>query len=156
MANLEYVNQRLGVGSLEVVGAQGPVLVKQIDSAAILASLTGSSVALATFNAGDVVLDVIVIPTTAVGASCTVDIGTDATFDGSTADADAFINDADLNATTAVRMTTTSPATAGISGIRCAGAGGAVKIISSANRSATSAFVGRIYIVYMASTKTSY
>lgn len=155
MANLEFVNQRLAVGSLEVVGAQGPVLVKRIEYAAILAALTSASVTLATFNPGDTIIDVMVIPTTAVGAACTVDIGVDATFDGASGDADAFINDADLNATTAVRMTTAA-ATAGIAGLKCQAAGGAVKIISSANRSATTAFRGYIDIVYIASTKTTY
>lgn len=155
MANLEFVNQRLAVGSLEVVGAQGPVLVKRIEYTAILAALTSASVTLATFNPGDTIIDVMVVPTTAVGAACTVDIGVDATFDGASGDADAFINDADLNATTAVRMTTATP-TAGIAGAKCAADGGAVKIISSANRSATTAFRGYIDIVYIASTKTSY
>lgn len=155
MANLEFVNQRLAVGSLEVVGAQGPVLVKRISYTTILAALTSSSVALATFNQGDTIIDVMVVPTTAVGAACTVDIGVDATFDGASGDADAFINDANLNTTTAVRMTTATP-TAGIAGAKCAAAGGAVKIISSADRSATTAFRGYIDIVYIASTKTSY
>ena len=156
MPNFEDVNQKVVVGSLEVVGAQGPVLVKRIEYTAILAALTSASVTLATFKPGDTIIDVMVIPTTAVGAACTVDIGVDATFDGASGDADAFINDADLNATTAVRMTTATPPTAGIAGAKCAADGGAVKIISSANRSATTAFRGYIDIVYIASTKTSY
>lgn len=155
MANLEFVKERLAVGSLEVVGAQGPVLVKRIEYTAILAALTSSSVTLATFNPGDTIIDVMVVPTTAVGAACTADIGVDATFDGATGDADALINDVDLNATTAMRMTTATP-TAGIAGMKCQAAGGAVKIISSANRSATTDFRGYIDIVYIASTKTTY
>ena len=155
MPNFEDVNQKKVVGSLEVVGAQGPVLVKRIEYTAILAALTSASVTLATFKPGDTIIDVMVVPTTAVGAACTVDIGVDATFDGASGDADAFINDADLNATTAVRMTLATP-TAGIAGAKCVADGGAVKIISSANRSATSAFVGYIDIVYIASTKTTY
>ncbi len=91
MANLEFVNQRLAVGSLEVVGAQGPVLVKRIEYTAILAALTSASVTLATFKPGDTIIDVMVVPTTAVGAACTVDIGVDATFDGASGDAGAFI-----------------------------------------------------------------
>jgi len=76
----------------------GPVACKRIGSAELKALLDTSTNNLFAVKAGDLVLRVVVCVKTAAGAACVVDVGFDEDADGSAADTDGWLEDANANA----------------------------------------------------------
>lgn len=148
--NRDHYKEIVQVKKLAVSGTNGPVLHKVISGAALKALLTGSAQTLMTLAAGDRVLDVQVNVTTAVGTTCTLSVGGNATFTGSSPVANAFINAQNINTEASYRMTLLTP-TLGVAMIPCAADDGAITVTSSVDASASS-FDGEIVVIFAQKT----
>ena len=127
----------------------GAVACQRMASAELEALLDGSTNNLFSVNEGDVVLKVVLCTQTAAGSAGTVDIGFDSEADGSAADEDGWIVDADANA--AGQYSTEDDTYDGAyvnEGGRAAAADGHVTITSSADVSSSS-FVGGAWMLYI-------
>lgn len=148
--NRDFYKEIVQVKKLAIANTSGPVVHKVISGSDLKALLTGSAQPLLTLSAGDRILDVQVNVTTAVGATCTLNVGANGTFTGSSAVGNAFINAQNINTTASYRMLLLTP-TSGVNMPACAADGGTVTITSSTDATASS-FVGEVVVVYAQKT----
>ena len=121
------------------------VLMKRV--ALTAAMMDGTVRNVFTLDAGDRIVDAIVTVTTvSPTGGANVDIGVDATFTGTTADADALINNALIDATTPTRLAQASPTVSGT--LPVAAANNSHVTVQSATDYSGGAFAGVLTILY--------
>lgn len=143
----------MSVGSVAAASGVtvGPVKAQYIAPASFKALLDTETNDLFAIKAGDIVLDISVITSVASTAACTIKIGTDVDLDGTTADIDSLIDDADAEAVGKVSFgNTTYDGSDALGGLPfVADDDGYITVDSTVDITAEGAFVGSCIMTYI-------
>lgn len=127
----------------------GPLCCKRWNTTQLEALLDGTEQEIMAVNQGDVIVRVTLVVGTAAGATCTVDIGLDATADGSSKVADGLLKDADANSAAIYRSDdATYAGDYSAAGFKTVAAAGNILLTASTDQSSSN-FVGELIVEYL-------